>query len=61
MNVGSTVAAIDPVMFGKTAMPVVPRLAANSIVVAKATSEKIDAATANPTFDERRDGTTKCS
>jgi hypothetical protein len=38
--------AIDPVMFGKTAMPVVPRLAANSIVVAKATSEKIDAAMA---------------
>ena len=37
---------IDPVMFGKTAMAVVPRLAANSIVVAKATPEKIDAATA---------------
>jgi hypothetical protein len=38
--------AIDPVMFGKTAMPVVPRLAGNSIVVTKATPEKIDAATA---------------
>ena len=38
--------AIDPVMFGKTAMPVVPRLAANSIVVTNATPEKIDAATA---------------
>ena len=37
---------IDPVMFGKTAMAVVPRLAANSIVVAKTTPEKIDAATA---------------
>jgi hypothetical protein len=36
---------IDPVMFGKTAMAVVPRLAGNSIVVAKATPEKIDAAT----------------
>ena len=38
--------AIDPVMFGKTAIPVVPRLAANSIVVTHATPEKIDAATA---------------
>ena len=37
---------IDPVMFGKTAMAVVPRLAANSIVVAKATPRKIEAATA---------------
>jgi hypothetical protein len=27
MNVGPTVLVIDPVMFGKTAMPVVPRLA----------------------------------
>jgi len=27
------VLAIDPVMFGKTAMAVIPRLAANSIVV----------------------------
>jgi hypothetical protein len=40
------VEAVDPVMFGKTAMAVVPRFAANSIVVAKATPEKIDAATA---------------
>jgi hypothetical protein len=32
-------------MFDKTAMPVVPKLTANSIVVAKATPEKIDAAT----------------
>ncbi len=38
--------AIDLVMFGKTAMPVIPRLAANSIVAANATPEKIDAATA---------------
>ena len=38
--------AIDPVMFGKTAIPVVPRLTANSIIVAKATPEKIEAATA---------------
>ena len=45
-NVCSTVVAIDPVMFGKTAMPVVPTLTANSIVVANATPEKIDAATA---------------
>jgi hypothetical protein len=37
---------IDPVMFGRTAMAVVPRLTANSIVVANATPEKIDAATA---------------
>ena len=37
---------IDPVMFGKTAMPVVPRLMANSIVVTHATPAKIDAATA---------------
>jgi hypothetical protein len=33
-------------MFGKTAMLVVPRLEANSIVVASVTPEKIDAATA---------------
>jgi len=38
--------AIDPVMFGKTAMAVVQRLTANSIVVSKATPEKIDAVTA---------------
>jgi hypothetical protein len=42
------VVAVDPVMVGKTAMPVVPRLAANSIVVTKATPEKIDAATSKP-------------
>lgn len=42
MNVGSTVVAIDPLMFGKTAMPVVPRLAANPIVVANATPEDAD-------------------
>jgi hypothetical protein len=35
-------------MFGKTAMAVFPRLAANSIIVANATPEKIDAATAKP-------------
>jgi hypothetical protein len=33
-------------MFGKTAMAVVSRLAANSIILANATPEKIDAATA---------------
>jgi hypothetical protein len=38
--------AIDPVMFGKTAVAVVPRLTANSIMVANPTPEKIDAATA---------------
>jgi hypothetical protein len=37
---------IDPVMFGKSAMAVVPRLAANSIVVTHATFEKIEAVTA---------------
>ena len=40
--------AIDPAMYGKTAvvMCLIPRLAANSIVVANATPEKIDAITA---------------
>jgi len=40
--------AIDPVELGKAALvtPIVPRLVANSIIVAKATPEKIDAATA---------------
>ena len=33
-------------MFGKTAMAVVPRLTANSIVVTNTTPEKIEAATA---------------
>jgi hypothetical protein len=33
-------------MFGKTAMPVIPTLTANSIVVANVTPEKVDAATA---------------
>jgi hypothetical protein len=46
MNVRSTVVGIDPVMFGKTAMAVVPRLTANSTVGANATAEKIEAATA---------------
>jgi hypothetical protein len=46
MKVGSTVIGIDPEMFGKTAVAVVPRLAANSIMVANVTPEKIDAATA---------------
>ena len=32
-------------LFGKTAVPVVPKLAANSIIVANATPEAIDAAT----------------
>ena len=37
--------AIDPVLFGKTALPVVLTLAANSILVANATPEALDAAT----------------
>ncbi len=45
-RVGSTVFAIVPVMFGETALAVVSWLAANSIAVANATPEKIEAATA---------------